>query len=463
MLNRRDAMLRLGQTGLGMLTLPGLLGAESNRLRSASAPRLTGKSRSCIYLFLWGGPPQQDLWDMKPDAPSGVRSQFGVIQTATPGIIFSDQMPRLAQLTGKLAVVRSLTHGSNNHEPSVYHMLTGKQDPTLAVPRNQRRRGQAPFFGSVLSSFCPPGALPACVTVPRPIGHDGVTYAGTHAGWMGPRFDPLELKEAPGANEKPVAALTLSADLDTARLQARRGLLRLIEEQDRLLQGNRTAEALDDFADQALRLLSSSAARRAFDLDREPPSVRDRYGRNEYGESMLLARRLVESGVRLVSVIWMYIFPTGRVSNVWDNHAGYGIHGAKTGYDLLKGPVCLLPLDQGLSALLQDLDDRGLLDETLVVAAGEFGRTPRINSTGGRDHWGACQSILLAGGGVRGGQVYGSTDSQSAYVKDHPVSPEDLLATIYHAFGLEPAQEIHDRENRPHRLCDGRPITAVFG
>jgi hypothetical protein len=426
-------------------------------------PRASGKARSCIYLFLWGGPPQQDLWDMKPDAPSGVRSQFGIIQTRTPGITFCDQMPRLAQLSRHLAVLRSLSHASNVHEPSVYHMLTGKQDATLVVPRNQRRRSHAPFFGSVLSSFFEPGPLPACVTVPRPIGHDGVTYAGTHAGWMGPRFDPLELKEAPNATEKPVAALTLAEDMNTTRLQARRGLVRLIEEKDRLLQGNRTAEALDGFADQAYRMLSSSAARRAFNLELEPPTVRDYYGRNDYGESLLQARRLIEAGVRLVSVIWMYIFPTGRVSNVWDNHAGYGIHGAKTGYDLLKGPVCIPPLDQGLSALLHDLEERGLLDETLVVAAGEFGRTPKINATGGRDHWGACQSVLLAGGGIRGGQVYGATDAQAAYVKDNPVSPEDLLATIYHAFGLRPDQEIHDRENRPHRLCDGRPINALFG
>src|SRR5207302_10787166 len=156
-------------------------------------------------------------------------------------------------------------------------------------------------------------------------------------------------------------------------------------------------------------------------------------GRNEYGESFLLARRLIEAGVRLVSVNWMYIFPNGRVSNVWDNHAGYGIHGAKTGFDLLASPVCIPPLDQGLSALMEDLQERGLLDDTLVVAVGEFGRTPKINKDAGRDHWGMCQSALLAGGGVRGGQLYGATDTQAAYVKDNPVSPEDLLATIYHA------------------------------
>ena len=237
----------------------------------------------------------------------------------------------------------------------------------------------------------------------------------------------------------------------------------MIEHHDRLLQHSRAAEGLDDFYEQAFRMLSSPVARRAFDLDREPPAIRDRYGRNEYGESMLLARRLVEAGVRLVSVIWMYIFPGGRVSNVWDNHAGFGIHGAKTGFDLLKSPVCIPPLDQGYSALIEDLADRGLLEETLVAAVGEFGRTPKINGTGGRDHWGRCQSALLAGGGIRGGQVYGSSDSTAAHVKDMPVAPEDLIATIYHAFGLSPDREIHDREGRPHRISNGQPVTALFG
>jgi hypothetical protein len=173
---------------------------------------------------------------------------------------------------------------------------------------------------------------------------------------------------------------------------------------------------------------------------------------------MLLARRLVEAGVRLVSITWMYIFPTGRVSNVWDNHAGYGIHGARTGFELLTSPVCIPPLDQGLSALIEDLTTRGLLDETLIAAAGEFGRTPLINKDGGRDHWGACQSALLAGGGVRGGQVYGSTDSRAAYVRERPVRPEDFLATIYDALGVPIDAEIRDRQQRPYPICTGTPI-----
>jgi hypothetical protein len=458
MLHRRDAMLRLGQVGLGALTLPGLLEAAH---ASAEAER-RGHARSCIYLFLWGGPPQMDLWDMKPDAPQGVRSLFQPISTRVPGITICDQMPRTAQVMDKVCVVRSVSHGSNTHEPSVYHMLTGRNDMQLLVPRNVRTRQNFPFFGSVVSQFSPPGGLPACVTVPRPIGHDGITYAGTHAGFLGPRHDPFEFSAAPSSREAPLHAFAPATDLSATRFIARKGLLSAMEAADQYLQMPRNGDALRGFYEQAFRMVSSPAAKRAFDLDLEPPAVRDRYGRNEYGESLLLARRLVEAGVRLVNVTWMYIFPAGRVANVWDNHAGYGIHGAVTGYDLLKGPTCIPPLDLAYSALLEDLDERGLLGETLVATVGEFGRTPKINSDRGRDHWGACQSALFAGGGIRGGQVYGASDRHAAFVTQNPVSPADFVATIYHAFGLSAEQEMRDRSNRPYRLAEGAPVTALF-
>src|SRR5439155_16362620 len=228
----------------------------------------------------------------------------------------------------------------------------------------------------------------------------------------------------------------------------------------RLLQNS--GERGDAFYEQAFAMLSSPAAKRAFNVNLEPPMVRDRYGRNEYGESFLLARRLVEAGVRIVSVIWMYLLPKGGVSNVWDNHGGTGSLGSITGYAMLKEKYCLPPLDQAMSALLEDLHERGMLDDTLVVAVGEFGRTPKINATQGRDHWGRTQSALLAGGGIRGGQVYGATDSQAAFVKDNPVSPEDFLATIYAALGVAPGAEIHDRDGRPYGVTEGAPVEALF-
>ncbi|GIW82887.1 MAG: hypothetical protein KatS3mg105_4694 [Gemmatales bacterium] len=460
MINRRDAMLRLGQLGLGALSLPQLL---SGQHAQAKGVRLNSKTRSCIFIFLWGGPPQQDLWDLKPDAPEGIRSLFKPIATNVAGIRISEQLPRLAKVMDKVAIVRSLTHRSNVHEPSVYHMLTGKINPSLRVPKNNRRRSDFPGFPSVISSFCEPGPMPTAVTVPRPIGHDGVTYAGTYAGFLGPRHDPFEPAKAPESKGQAAHPMVLPPDIDRTRLQARRGLVQLLERQDRLLNGKKPVRELDDFYEQAFRMISSPYVKRAFQLDLEPVPMRDWYGRNEYGDSFLLARRLIEAGVRIVSIIWMFIKKDGQVSNVWDNHAGYGIFGAKTGYDLLKSPACLPSFDQAYSALLTDLADRGLLDETMVVAVGEFGRTPKINKTGGRDHWGACQSALFAGGGIRGGQVYGSSDHHAAYPKDNPVSPEDFLATIYHGFGLTSDSEIHDQSGRPYPVVTGKPITSLFG
>ncbi|HEX4611830.1 MAG TPA: DUF1501 domain-containing protein [Urbifossiella sp.] len=455
MIHRRDAMIRLGQLG-GGFALPGLLRAR------ASAPR-GGTADSCIYLFLWGGPPQHDTFDLKPDAPAEIRGEFRPVHTNVPGIDICEQLPRLARLADRYALVRSLTHRSDNHEPSVYHMLTGRVPPRqFSVPNNQRARGDFPNVGSVVSHFTPAGGVPAAVTLPRPIGHSGTTYAGTYAGFLGPRHDPLERAPAKDTPETATHPLDPLPDLPEARIAARSGLLAQLQRQDAALQRAGGAGP-DEYRDQALRMVANPAVRRAFDLDREPGRLRDWYGRNEYGESFLLARRLVEAGVGLVTISWMYIFPGGRVSNVWDNHSGLGIYGAKTGYDLLRSPVCLPPLDQGLSALIEDLDDRGLLPRTLIAAAGEFGRTPKVNKDAGRDHWGACQSALFAGGGVRGGQVIGRSDRHGAYPTDRPVAPADFLATIYGALGIDPHAELRDREHRPYQLVDGEPIAGLMG
>lgn len=307
--HRRDAMLRLGQLGLGALTLPGLLARE--RAAGASMPPRTGpRAKSCIFLFLWGGPPQQDLWDLKADAPEGIRSPFRPVRTAVPGIDVCDQMPLLAKHTDKVAVVRSVTHASDVHEASVYHVLTGKPNPTLAMPRNFRRRTDFPSVGSVVSAFTPPGGMPACVTIPQPVGHNGVIYAGSYAGFLGPRHDPMEQPVSRALDpltESGIAGtathpLALPPDVDTARLAARRGLVGLIEAHDRHLQRHPATHGQSTFAEQAFRMVSSPAAKRAFDLNLESPRLRDRYGRNEYGDSFLLARRLVEAGVRLTTV-----------------------------------------------------------------------------------------------------------------------------------------------------------------
>ncbi len=462
MLHRRDAMIRLGQAGLGALALPNLLRAE----RTSAEAQPKARAKSCILLYLWGGPPQQDMWDLKPEAPEGIRSQFAPIDTVTPGIRICDQLPRIAKHTDKMAIIRSYTHPSNAHEVGVYHTLTGKINNTLAVPRNQRNRNDFPNTGAVVSYFNPPGAMPASVTIPSPIGHDGVIYTGTYAGFLGAQHDPMELKPPGEVDRAPPHSLDLLDGIDSTRLQARFGLLKLLGEYDRVVQKRgpgKGAAGLEQFREQAFRMLTSPEARGAFKLEHESDPMRDRYGRNEYGESFLLARRLITSGVRLVTVVWSYICPDGNVANVWDNHGGTSSLGKITGYEMLKEKYCLPPLDLAYSALLEDLQARGLLDETLVVMLGEFGRTPKINKNQGRDHWGACQSVVLAGGGIRGGQVYGSSDPHAAYPKTNPVAPEDVIATMYHALGIPPESTIHDRENRPHRISEGRPLVELFG
>lgn len=468
MLHRRDAMLRLGRIGLGAATLPQLLRAENARASGISAAgaaqtavpaRRGGKAKSCILIYLWGGPPQQDMWDMKPAAAEGIRSQFKSIPTVVPGIDVCEYLPLFARHTDKTALVRSVTHESNNHEPSVYRTLTGRVNNTLAMPRNKRNRNDFPSIGSVVSYLTPLGGVPATVTIPRPIGHDGVTYSGTHAGFLGGRFDPMEVEAAKETTETPTHSIELAKDVHETRLLARRGLLDVIEDTDRRFQTERTAMGLDGYRELAFSMLASPAAKRAFNLDLEAPATRDRYGRNEYGESILLAKRLVEAGVRLVTISWMYIQKSGNVANVWDNHGPFE---GLTGTNMLKAYYCLPSLDQGFSALMDDLTASGLIDETLVSMWGEFGRTPKLNKDQGRDHWGACQTAVFAGGGVRGGTVYGSSDRDAAYPKTNPVSPEDLIATVYDALGMSPETELHDQLGRPHRLVDGRPLNELF-
>jgi hypothetical protein len=469
-MNRRDAMIGLGQIGLGSLSLSALLRAEAAMAAPLAQPRALapatqrlGSAKACILLFLWGGPPQQDMWDMKPDAPEGIRSLFKPIETNVSGIQFSDQLPLMAKVADKMAVVRSVSHECNEHEASCYYMLTGTLDRSLVVPKNNRTRTNRPGPAAVISCLKPSeDRVPSSVTLPRPIMHDGVKYAGTHAGWLGAKYDPVELPDAGFANGRPIYDLGLPGGLDVERLVRRRGLLHAVEAADRHLQQNPSALGMDAFRERAFNLIASPDAKRAFNLDLESPATRDRYGRNHYCEAFLLARRMIEAGVRLVTINWMYFRPDGNPLNPWDNHGGTAALGGVTGYEMLKSEYCLPSLDRASAALISDLHDRGLLEDTLVLTMGEFGRTPQINKTGGRDHWGACQSVTLAGGGVRGGQIYGASDAQAAYPSDKPVSPNDLLATLYAAMGIPPDAELRDMEDRPHAITNGTPVTALF-
>lgn len=343
--------------------------------------------------------------------------------------------------------------------------------PPRTFPANDRRRTDFPAIGSMFSYLGEKTPIPASFSIPRPIGHDGLLYAGTHAGFLGSAHDAVELGEVYNHVEtgprrdagKSSIPLALPDDVSTARLQARHGLLGMLEAQDRSLQKNGGMQAYSGAYASAYQLISTSAVREALDLQRETPAMRDRYGRNEYGESFLTARRLVEAGVRLVSVNWMFITPAAKVYNVWDTHGGLDDleHGA-TGYGMLKANYCLPAFDQAFSALLEDLSERGMIDETLVACIGEFGRTPRINTKNGRDHWPYCYSGVLAGGGIRGGTTYGASDKQAAYVKENPTTPGDYLATICQACGLDPAAEVHDLDGRPFKICDGEPIVDIL-
>lgn len=456
-------MLRLGTIGVGGLTLPRLVQADQSRPKAAHDP----SAKACILVYLWGGPPQQETFDPKLDAPEGIRSQFGATQTVVPGIDICDQLPRIAGLTDRLAIIRSYNHASNIHEVGVNYTLTGKFKDGLAVPRNLRNRMDFPNIGSVVSYYTPPAGLPAAVTIPRPIGHDGVTYTGTHAGFLGPRFDPLEMMAPGEVSGPPPHSLDLPSGMTAARLQSRVGLLSVLEQTERRLQAQGDHGALagmQSAREQAYRMLFAPEAKGAFEVAHESAAMRDRYGRNEYGEAFLTARRLVEAGVKLVTLVWYYISPKdGNVLNVWDNHGGTASINSITGHQMLKEYYCLPSLDQGYSALIEDLSQRGMLDETLVAMLGEFGRTPKINPQAGRDHWGPCQSVVLAGGGIRGGQVYGASDRQGAYPTQQPVSPEDFIATIHHALGVPLDGIIHDQQRRPHRICEGEPLLSLFG
>jgi len=441
-------MLRVGALGVFGLGLGDLLAARAPATAGPPARlRSLGRAKACILLFMWGGPSQLDTWDPKPEAPAEVRGEFRPIATRVPGVWVSEHFPRLAQLTDRYAIIRSVTHDDPAHLSSVHHILTGHHAPKVKSDAEPPSRRDSPAVGSALARLRPGGvALPSFVTMPWIASHPaapGGKAPGQNAGWLGAAYDPFLLLADPSAPNFAVPQLARPAELTTERLAARRDLLAGLDA--RATPGEGFSHSLQ----RALDLLTSDAARRAFDLSREPAPLRDRYGRHVHGQCLLLARRLIEAGVRLVCVNW---HQDGQF--FWDTHQN-NFNGLKT--------RLMPPADQGFSALLEDLSQRGLLDETLVVWVGEFGRGPRINrQNAGREHHPGCYSAVLAGGGVRGGQVYGRSDHLAAYPAADPVSPADLTATIYHALGVPPETTLQDREGRPAVLTEGRPLSALF-
>jgi Protein of unknown function (DUF1501) len=451
-INRRE-LLQVGYSGLMGISLASVLG---QRAMAAEASRAAGrnarKPKSVILVFLTGAPSHLDTFDLKPDTPAEIRGEFSPIATRTPGLLVCEHLPRLAARSDKYAVVRSLSHRDNNHLVSTHHLLTGHFQPGAFFDK-VASRDDWPSYSSALDYLRPPRSdgLPSGVNLPTFLMEGPLTWPGQHSGFLGPRHDPWQITRDPGAADFGLDSLRPAPGIDVTRLDDRRALLAEVDGQQARLAGLDAARRLSDQQRLAFSILASGRIARAFAMDQEPAAVRDRYGRHPFGQSLLLARRLVEVGVPVVQA------NMGRVQN-WDSHSDI--------FRNLKTRL-LPPLDQAVAALLDDLEAPGLLDETLLVLLGEFGRTPRLSvqrgqTTAGRDHWGRCFFGLFAGAGVRGGQVIGRSDPIGAFPATNPYSPDDVGATIYHALGVDPEAEVRDRQGRPVRLNSGQMIEALY-
>jgi hypothetical protein len=429
----RRQVLQAGAIGLMGLGLPNILRA-AERSKRADA---------CILLFLNGGPSHLDMWDMKPEAPAEVRGEFKPVATTLPGVQLCEHLPRLTRWMDRSTLIRSVHHSVNNaHAAAVYTGLTGHDRGEIgggAKPTDN------PAIGSVVG-MCRPPETPVVPYVSMPFitqeGKGGPPQPGFFGGLLGRPLDPLFVLRDPNAATFAMPELSLSPDISGDRFDARRRLI------DQLGARTDAAREMDGFRARAFDLLTSPATQKAFQIDREPSKVRDSYGRNIYGQSTLLARRLIEAGTRVACISWA---PDANAT--WDTHG--------QNFTKLKGE--LLPqLDMAVSSLLTDLEERGRLSRTLVAVMGEFGRSPKVNAAAGRDHWNFCYGLMLAGGGIKRGYVHGSSDRIGSRPSSNPVKPADVIATIYDCLGISPEMELHDRLGRPFALVPwGSPIREV--
>lgn len=451
----RRELLRIGGLSALGLSLSNLLQAGESSRVITSVDKSFGRAKNIIFLFLAGGPPQHETFDPKPDAPGEVRGPFNPICTNVPGIQVCELLPRTARIADKLAICRSLSTDDNNHDGSGYQILTGYK----YVGPNSRtiQPTDWPYFGSIIKRFRPSEKLPSLSTVWLPDMfrlNENVTPAGQTGGFMGGQWSPDRFEGDPCQPGYRAPGIQMDAEA-LANLRLRQQLLTTIEHPLEAARQTTNMQLYDSFKRQAFDLLTSGKAQAAFAIHKEPDKVRQRYGMNAWGQSVLLARRLVEAGVRLVHVQWPREPGDNAVDNpLWDTHAQNA--------DRVEDVLCP-QFDLGFSALIEDLDQRGLLDETLVVAVGEFGRTPKINKNGGRDHWGHVFSFVLAGAGVSGGQVYGASDRQGGYPLENRVSAGDLTATLFHLAGLDHQATFLDPAGREHRFTDGRPLHQLLG
>lgn len=451
----RRELLRIGGIGVAGLSLPDLLAArETAALGVLPTDKTFGRAKNIIYLYLAGGPPQHETFDPKPEAQDGIRGPFNPISTNVSGIHFCELLPRTAALADKLAVVRSMSTDDNTHSTSGYEVLTGSK----YVGPNARtiQPSDLPWFGSIIKRYRPSDILPPMSTVWIPDlmrANENVVPAGQTGGIMGSQWDPDRFIGDPSKPGYSVAGLR--GDTTAEQLKRRQKLLQQVKSPFDALRRGADAQLFGDLQDQAFDLLTSGKAEAAFAIHEEPDAVRRRYGMNSWGQCVLLARRLIEAGTRLVHVHWPREPGDNAVDNpLWDTHAQNA--------DRVEDVLCP-QFDVGFSALIEDLDQRGLLDETLVVVIGEFGRTPKINAKGGRDHWGPVFSFALAGAGISGGQVYGASDAQGGYPAVDRVRPNELTATLFHLVGLDPKSMYRDREGREHPITNGEPLYKLLG
>lgn len=438
MMSRRRAL----QIGAGSVLGIPLLGLPSLRPARAGVPLRPGAD-SCILFFLFGGPSQLETFDPKPDAPAEVRGVFGVTRTSVPGLTISDRLPLLAQSARRYALIRTCATSSGfSHHGGAYETLTGYRNPDGDTGLERIRSANHPACGAVVAKLAS-GPADALRYVQMPSFLPG-SIPGQFGSYLGRQYDPFPLFGNPNDRDFAPRGLSLPADVPSVRLNDRKTLLGMVDRQVRVLEGSDPARHLTAFQHQAVQLLGNPAFKSACDLNRESAASRDRYGRNQIGQCCLLARRLVETNVKMVTITY---------NQEWDTHG--------RNFELLD--KLLPPFDRALSALLEDLGQRGQAERTLVIAVGEFGRTPKINKDAGRDHWGNCYSALLAGGGVRGGQVLGESDRLAGYPSQgRVVTPGDLCATVYQALGIDPETEIQDAVGRPMRLTPGRPVSELL-
>jgi len=465
----RRELIRAGGLSLLGVSLPQILEMEAKAASPAAArtePGAPAKAKSVIMVFLQGGPSHIDIWDPKPDAPSNIRGEFKPIKTKVDGIQVSETMPMLAGAMDRVTLIRSMSYTPNglfNHTAAMYQMMTGWA-PDKVSPSGQLEPPSPrdfPHMGCHIGQMLPPsGPMLPFVEMPRPLQESNVIGKGGAAGFLGKAHDPYRLYQDPNKDVR-LEDLTMRPEVSSERMKDRFELLKGINGSMKDLEKAVSSYALNEYYGKAYDLVLSGKARDAFDLAKETDKVRDRYGRVTFGQSLLMARRLIEAGTRFVQVNWPSVANGNPEVDAWDTHAA--------NFGPLKNLHCP-KLDRGLSALFEDMDQRGLLKDTLVVVTGEFGRSPKlgvstsgnVNSPDGRDHWPYCYTAIVAGGGTRRGYQYGASDAQASSPADKPLHPVDLVATIYHSLGINPRMEVLNDLKQPRALVEGTPVAGLF-